>query len=71
MTEDELYNKILDHNNKDGHVTDVALIEGKEVIMDMDDPRWTPYFTVDLNIPLLNPGKITVRDDPMGGIQNE
>lgn len=71
MTEEELYNKILDYNNKDGHVTDVALIEGKEVIMNMDDARWTPYFTVDLNIPLLNPGKITVRDDPMGGIQNE
>lgn len=71
MTEEDLYNKILEYNNKDGHVTDVALIDGKEVIIDVDDPRWSPYFSVDMNIPLLNPGKITVKDDPIGGIYNE
>lgn len=68
MTEQELYNEILEYNNKDGHVTDVALIDGREVVIDMSDKRWSPYWSVDCNIPMLNPAKITVKNDPIGGL---
>lgn len=68
MSEQILYDKILEYNNKDGHITDVALIDGKEVIIDRDNEKWSPYWTIDCDIPMLNPAKITVKNDPIGGL---
>ncbi len=68
MTEQELYNYILNMNHSDGINTTVALIDGREVIIDMSDPRWSPYWTIDCDIPMLNPAKITVKNDPIGGL---
>ena len=68
MSEEEMYDIILGYNNKDGDVTDVALIDGREVVIDRTDDRWSPYWSVDCNLPLLNPAKITVKNDPIGGL---
>lgn len=68
MSEQELYNYILNMNHSDGINTTVALIDGREVIIDMSDPRWSPYWTIDCDIPMLNPAKITVKNDPIGGL---
>lgn len=69
MTEQELYDEILSYNNRDGHITDVALIGGKEVIIDMSDERWSPYWQVDCDIPLLKFAKISISNDSIGGLQ--
>lgn len=68
MSEQELYNYILNMNHDNGIDTTVALIDGREVIIDMNDPRWSPYWTIDCDIPMLNPAKITVKNDPIGGL---
>lgn len=68
MTEQQLYDKILEYNNKDGHVTDVAMIDDKEVVIDMSDDRWSPYWQVDCDIPLLKSAKISVKSDAIGGL---
>ena len=68
MSEQELYDYILNMNHNKGIDTTVALIDGREVIIDMSDPRWSPYWTIDCDIPMLNPAKITVKNDPIGGL---
>ena len=70
MTEEQLYQYILDYSNKDNPkpLNKVAKIDGREVIIDRSDDRWSPYWTVDYDYPMLNPSKITVNNDPIGGI---
>lgn len=69
MSEQELYDEILSYNNRDGHVTDVALIDGKELVIDITDERWSPYWQVDCDIPLLKFAKISIGNDSIGGLQ--
>lgn len=63
MTEEELYEFIKQRSGGD-----VAMIDGREVIIDDEDARWSPYWIVDADYPMLNPAKITVKNDPIGGI---
>lgn len=68
MSEESLYNEILNYNNKDGHITDVAMIDGREIVIDINDDRWSPYWQVDCDIPLLKQATISVKSDSIGGL---